>query len=56
MIARLDRHCDPDAETQWNDVIDRRSREIEQGQVVCQPLDETLRDIRTKLNAGRQPS
>ena len=56
LIASLDRHCDPDAETQWNDVIDRRSREIGQGQVVCQPVDETLRDIRAKLNAGRQPS
>ena len=39
LIASLDRHCDPDAETQWNDVIERRSREIEQGQVVCGPVD-----------------
>jgi hypothetical protein len=56
LIASLDRHHDPDAETQWNEVIDRRSREIEQSQVVCQPLDETLRDVRAKLNARRQPS
>jgi len=56
LIASLDRHHDPDAETQWNEVIDRRSREIEQGQMVCQPVDETLREIRAKLNAGRQSS
>jgi putative addiction module component (TIGR02574 family) len=56
LIASLDRHCDSDAETQWNDVIDRRSSEIEQGQVSCQPVEETLGEIRAKLNARRQPS
>lgn len=56
LIASLDRHYDPDAETQWNDVIDRRSREIEQGQVACPSVDETLKEIRAKLNARRQPS
>jgi len=56
LIASLDPHCDPDAETQWYEVLDRRSREIEQDQVVCQPVDETLREIRGKLNARRQPS
>jgi hypothetical protein len=56
LIASLDRTSDPDAETQWHEVIDRRSREIEQGQVVCQPVDEMLRDIRGQLNARRQPS
>ena len=56
LIASLDRHYDPDAETEWNDVIDRRSREIEQGQVSCRPVEEALKEIRAKLNARRQPS
>jgi putative addiction module component (TIGR02574 family) len=56
LIASLDQHCDVDAETQWNDVIERRSREIEQGKVTCQPIDETLQEIRAKLNARPQLS
>ncbi len=56
LIASLDGTVDADAETQWNEVIDRRSREIEEGQVQCRPLEETIRNIRAKLNARRQPS
>jgi hypothetical protein len=55
LIASLDRTCDPDAETHWQQVIDRRSREIEQGQV-CQPVDQALQMIRNQLNAGPKPS
>jgi hypothetical protein len=47
---------DVDAETQWQEVIDRRSREIEEGKVTCRPVAETVRDIRAKLNASRRPS
>jgi len=56
LIASLDHYQDPDAETAWEEVIERRSREIDQGQVTCQPVDETLKEIRAKLNAGRQSS
>ena len=56
LIASLDDTVDPDAETQWNEVIDRRSREIEEGKVTCRPVAETVRDIRAKLHAHRQPS
>ena len=56
LIASLDDTVDADAETLWNEVIDRRSREIEEGKVQCRPVEETLRDVRARLNARRQPS
>ncbi len=56
LIASLDDTMDVDAETQWQEAIDRRSREIEEGQVICRPVEETVRDIRAKLHARRQPS
>jgi putative addiction module component (TIGR02574 family) len=56
LIASLDRETDPDAETEWREVIDRRSREIVAGQVTCRPADEVVADIRKKLHARRQSS
>ena len=56
LIASLDDTVDADAETQWQEVIDRRSREIEEGKVSCRPVDQVVQDIRHKLHAGRQPS
>jgi putative addiction module component (TIGR02574 family) len=56
LIASLDDTVDADAETHWNEVIDRRSREIEEGKVHCRPVEETIRDVRARLNARRQPS
>ena len=56
LIASLDDAVDADAETQWNEVIDRRSREIEQGKVNCRPVEQVVQDIRKKLHARRQPS
>jgi putative addiction module component (TIGR02574 family) len=56
LIASLDDTVDADAEMQWDDVIDRRSREIKEGKVSCRPVEQVLQDIRHKLHAGRQPS
>ncbi len=56
LIASLDGIVEPDAETEWNQVIDRRSREIEEGSVACRPVEETLRGIRARLHARREPS
>ncbi len=56
LIASLDETVDADAEMQWNEVIDRRSREMEEGRVTCRPVEEVVRDIRAKLHARRQPS
>jgi putative addiction module component (TIGR02574 family) len=56
LISSLDDTVDEDAETQWQEAIDRRSREIEEGKVHCRPAEETIRDIRARLHAGRQPS
>jgi putative addiction module component (TIGR02574 family) len=56
LITSLDDTVDADAETQWQEVIDRRSREIAEGKVTCRSMDETIRDLRAKLHAHRQPS
>jgi putative addiction module component (TIGR02574 family) len=56
LIASLDETVDADAETQWHETIDRRSREIEEGKVSCRPVEETVRDIRAQLHARRQSS
>ena len=56
LIASLDSTVDADAETQWHEVIDRRSHEIEEGKVQCRPVKQAVQDIRKKLHARRQPS
>ena len=56
LIASLDDTVDADAETQWNDVIDRRSREMAEGRVDTRSEEELIRDIRAKLHARRQTS
>jgi hypothetical protein len=55
LIASLDETVEPDAETQWNEVIDRRSREMAEGRVDARSEQEMIRDIRTKLHA-RHPA
>jgi hypothetical protein len=47
---------DADAETTWNDVLDRRSQEIDQGNVTCRPVSEVVGEIRAQLHARRQSS
>ena len=44
---------DTGAKTQWNEVIDRRSREMAEGRVDNRTEKEVMRDIQTKLNAAR---
>jgi len=56
LIAGLHDNVDADAETQWQEVIDHRSREIDEGKVSCRTVEETVRDIRAKLDARRQTS
>ncbi len=56
LIASLDDSVDADAETQWREVIDRRSGEIEQGNITCRPVEKVVQKIRNKLHARRQPS
>ena len=57
LIVSLDSETHPDAETEWADVIDRRSREIIEGKVRCQPTGKTVQKIRARLHASRrQPS
>ncbi len=56
LIASLEDNLDADAETQWQEVIDRRTREIEEGKVSCRPVEQVVQRIRKKLHAGPQPS
>lgn len=56
LIVSLDGGVDEDAEALWQEVIERRTREIEEGTVTCRPVEEALRDIRARLDARRQPS
>lgn len=56
LIASLDHATDADAETEWHKVIERRSREIEEGKVACRPVEQVVKDIRKKLHARRQSS
>ena len=56
LITSLDDTVDADAQAQWQEVLDRRSREIDEGKVNCRPVEEAVRDIRAKLDARRQPS
>lgn len=56
LIASLDDTVDADAEVQWQEVVDRRSHEIEGGKVNCRPASDTVRAIRAKLHARRRPS
>lgn len=55
LIASLDDTADADAETQWNEVIDRRSLEMAAGRVDTRSETEMIRDIRAKLHA-RHPA
>jgi putative addiction module component (TIGR02574 family) len=56
LIASLDDTVDVDAETEWQEVIDRRSREMREGKVSCRPVEQVVKAIRGKLHARRQPS
>jgi putative addiction module component (TIGR02574 family) len=56
LIASLNDTVEADAETQWQEVIDRRSGEIEEGKVHCRPVEQVVQEIRNKLHARRQPS
>lgn len=56
LIASLDDTVDADAEIQWQEVIERRSRELAEGRVDTRPEEEVIQHIRAKLHAHRQTS
>jgi hypothetical protein len=55
LIASLDETMEPDAETEWNKVIDRRSRDMAAGRVDTRSEEEMIQDVRAKLHA-RHPA
>jgi putative addiction module component (TIGR02574 family) len=54
LIASLDNVVDADAEAQWQEVIDRRSGEMDEGRVDARSEEEIIQDIQAKLNAARR--
>jgi putative addiction module component (TIGR02574 family) len=56
LIASLDDTVDADAEKQWEDVLERRSREIDEGKVMCRPVENVIQDVRAALNDRRKSS
>ena len=56
LITSLEAGKDDDSEAAWNDEIDRRITEIDQGHISCQPLDESGKAIRQRLNADSKSS
>ncbi len=55
LIASLDETVEPEAETEWSEVIDRRSREMAAGRVDTRSEEEMIQDVRAKLHA-RHPA
>jgi hypothetical protein len=55
LIASLDDTVEPVAATEWNEVIDRRSREMAEGRVDTRSEEEMIQDVRAKLHA-RHPA
>ena len=55
LIISLDDTVDADAQAQWQEVLDRRSREMAEGHVDSRPEEEVIRGIRAKLDA-RHPT
>ena len=49
LIASLDDQVDEDAAADWLKVIERRVREVESGEVECQPVEEVLGRLRQRL-------
>jgi putative addiction module component (TIGR02574 family) len=56
LIVSLDEGRDLSAETEWQRVIDRRTREMKEGKFSQRPMDQVLTAIRAKLNANRKTS
>jgi len=56
LIVSLDDGMDPDVESEWHDVIERRSREMDAGKVSGRSMESVLTEIRAKLNATPQAS
>ena len=54
LLASLETESDPDAQAEWEEVIDRRSREMEEGRVSTRSEEELIGQIRAKMHASRR--
>lgn len=56
LIASLGPQHDANAETEWGEVLDRRSQEIEEGLVTCRLIQQVIEGVRARLDAHRRSS
>jgi len=49
LIESLDEAVDEQAEAEWLAVIDRRLREMDQGQGIGRPIEDVIRELRAKV-------
>ena len=54
LIASLDNAVDANAESEWQEVIDRRSREMSEGRLDSRSEEEMIGEIRARLHAARR--
>ena len=54
LIASLDNAVDANAESEWQEVIDRRSREMSEGRLDSRSEEEMIEEIRARLHAARR--
>jgi putative addiction module component (TIGR02574 family) len=48
LILSLDEKPEPQSKAEWMEVIERRSREIDDGTVVCRSAEEVFADLQKK--------
>jgi putative addiction module component (TIGR02574 family) len=50
LIESLDAEVDEQAETEWLAVIERRLQEMDRGQGIGRPIEDTIRGLRAKVS------
>jgi putative addiction module component (TIGR02574 family) len=50
LIESLDAEVDEQAETEWLAVIERRLQEMDRGQGIGRPIEDTIRELRAKVS------
>jgi putative addiction module component (TIGR02574 family) len=55
LITSLDPQRDAEAKAEWEEVIDRRSRETEEGHLSSRSEEEMIGEIRAKVHARCHP-
>jgi len=56
LLASLDEAVDANAQSEWDEVIDRRSADMEKGRIDSRSEEEVMKAIQAKLDVARRPS